>query len=191
MKFKMAEKSLFAILLRSPWWISFLLVALFGLASKALLPEQYVVYGVIGAFPFFGIGCVAAWRQLRAPSPKRVQATLQQAADMSWRDFSGVVERAFSAGGYAVARLNSPAADFKLEKAGRTTLLAAKRWKAANPGVEPLRELVALRDAQQADLCSFVSLGTLSDSALRFARTNQIELVAPATLAAWLSGKNN
>ena len=191
MKFKMAEKSLFAILLRSPWWISFLLVALFGLASKALLPEQYVVYGVIGAFPFFGIGCVAAWRQLRAPSPERVQATLQQAADMSWRDFSGVVERAFSAGGYAVARLNSPAADFKLEKAGRTTLLAAKRWKAANPGVEPLRELVALRDAQQADLCSFASLGTLSDSALRFARANQIELVAPATLAAWLSGKNN
>lgn len=40
MKLKMAEKSLFAILLRSPWWVSFSLVAVFALASKALLPAR-------------------------------------------------------------------------------------------------------------------------------------------------------
>lgn len=186
MKFKMAEKSLFAILLRSPWWISFGLVAAFALASKALLPAQYVVYGVLGGFPFFAIGCVAAWRQLRAPNPKHIEDSLQKAAAMSWRDFSAAVEAAFTKAGYEVARLNLPGADFKLEKAGRVTLMAAKRWKAVNQGVEPLRELVALRDAQKADLCSFISLGTLSDSALRFARSNQIELVAQATLAQWI-----
>ncbi len=186
MKFKMAEKSLFAILLRSPWWISFALVAVFAGASKALLPEPYVVYGVMGGFPFLVIGCVAAWRQLQAPNPKQVEASLQQAAAMSWRDFSAAIERAFSSQGYAVARLNAAAADFKLEKAGRTTLLAAKRWKAANPGVESLRELVALRNAQNADLCSFISLGTLSDGALRFARANQVEVVALTTLASWI-----
>ncbi len=182
MKFKMAEKSLFAILLRSPWWISFALVGLFALASKALLPDQYVVYGVIGSFPFFGIGCVAAWQQFHAPSAKRLEATVQQAAAMSWREFSAAVERGFSREGYTVERI-SGAADFKLEKAGRTTLLSAKRWKAANAGVEPLRDLVQLRDAQKADLCTFISLGTLSDSATRFARANGVELVAQLRLA--------
>jgi restriction system protein len=182
MKFKMAEKSLFAILLRSPWWISFALVGLFALASKALLPDQYVVYGVIGAFPFFGIGCVAAWQQFHAPSAERLEAAAQQAAAMSWREFSAAVEHGFGREGYTVERI-SGAADFKLEKAGRTTLLSAKRWKAANAGVEPLRDLVHLRDAQKADLCSFISLGTLSDSATRFARANGVELVAQLRLA--------
>lgn len=183
MKFKMAEKSLFAILLRSPWWISFGLVLLFGLASKALLPDQYVVYGVMGGFPFLVVACIAAWRQFRAPNPKHIESSLQQAANMSWRDFSALIETSFGQAGYQVARLNFPAADFKLERAGRTTLLAAKRWKAVNQGVEPLRDLVALRDAERADLCSFISLGTLSDSARRFAIANQIELIAPAALA--------
>jgi restriction system protein len=186
MKFKMAEKSLFAILLRSPWYISFALVGLFVLASKALLPDQYFVYGAIGGFPFFAIGCMAAWRQFRAPNPQHIENSLQKAAGMTWRDFSALVETGFAKAGYQVARLNLPGADFKLEKAGRVTLIAAKRWKAVNQGVEPLRELVALRDAQKADLCSFISIGTLSDSALRFARANQVELVAQATLAHWI-----
>lgn len=189
MKFKMAEKSLFAILLRSPWWISFGLVGLFPLASKALLPDQYMVYGAIGGFPFLVIGCMAAWRQFRAPNPKHVQATLQRAASMSWQDFSSMVERIYSGAGYDVARLNLPAADFKLEKAGRTTLLAAKRWKAAHQGIEPLRDLVALRDAQNADLCSFISLGTLSDGALRFAMANQVELISRDSLAQLMTQK--
>jgi restriction system protein len=183
MKFKMAEKSLFAILLRSPWWISFSLVGVFALASKALLPEPYVVYGAISAFPFFAIGCVAAWRQLHAPSAKQLEEAALKAAGMSWPDFAAALERGLSRDGFTVQRMSSAAADFKLEKAGRTTLLSAKRWKAANAGVEPLRELVRLRDAQQADLCSFVSLGTLSDSALRFARSNGVELVAQGRLA--------
>ena len=42
MKLKMSENSLFAILLRSPWWISMVLVAVFALASGALLPAPYV-----------------------------------------------------------------------------------------------------------------------------------------------------
>ena len=40
MKFKMAEKSLFAILLRSPWWISFVVVGVIVLAAGALLPKD-------------------------------------------------------------------------------------------------------------------------------------------------------
>jgi hypothetical protein len=49
-KFKMSEKSLFAVLLRSPWWISFLLVAVIALVAGALLPAEYAGVGMLGAF---------------------------------------------------------------------------------------------------------------------------------------------
>ena len=63
MKLKMSEKSLFAILLRSPWWVSLAIVAVFVLASSALLPSPYVAFGMMGAFPFLVIAIMAAWRQ--------------------------------------------------------------------------------------------------------------------------------
>ena len=63
MKLKMSENSLFAILLRSPWWISLLIVAVITLLSFALLPEAYVGFGVMGAFPFLVIAVLAARKQ--------------------------------------------------------------------------------------------------------------------------------
>jgi restriction system protein len=187
MKFKMAEKSLFAILLRSPWWLSFCIVALFGLASKALLPDQYVVYGLLGGFPFLVIGCIAAWRQLRAPNPERVNAALAQAGAMSWRDFANALEQGFQGQGYAVARLGSDsgagAADFKLEKSGRTTLVSARRWKAATQGLEPLKELVALKESQSANDCCLVALNDFTDNARTFAAQNSVGLIASVKLA--------
>ena len=55
MKFKMSEQSLFAILLRSPWWISLALAVGFALLARALLPAEYFVFGVMGGFPFIVI----------------------------------------------------------------------------------------------------------------------------------------
>jgi restriction system protein len=188
MKFKMAEKSLFAILLRSPWWLSFCLVALFALASKALLPNQYVGYGVMGGFPFLVIGCIALWRQLKAPNAERVAAALSQASAMSWRDFANALEQGFKGQGYTVARLSATSpADFKLEKGGRTTLVSARRWKAATQGLEPLKELVALKEAQSADQCSLVSLNDFTDNARAFAKQNGVGLIAGEELAELMS----
>lgn len=77
-KFKMSSNSLFAILLRSPWWVSFALVGVFSLAAAALLPRDYVLVGLLGTFPFFVVGCVGAWRQWRAPSAARMAAAHAQ-----------------------------------------------------------------------------------------------------------------
>ena len=93
MKFKMSPNSLFAILLRSPWWVSFALVGLFSLAAAALLPREYVYAGVLGTFPFFAVGCVAAWRQWRAPSAARVAAMHAQLQTWHWRDYADALER--------------------------------------------------------------------------------------------------
>jgi restriction system protein len=183
MKLKMSPNSLFAVLLRSPWWISFCVVAVITLASKALLPDGYVAFGVIGGFPFVVIGIMAAWRQRHAPDPTRLAETLQRAGAMPWRDFSTAVEQGFARQAYSVTRLPGTAADFKLEKNGQTTLVSCKRWKAANQGVEALRELVACQQAQGADHSVFISLNPLTDTAKKFAKAHGIVLMSDTALA--------
>ena len=182
MKLKMAKNSLFAILLRSPWWVSMLIVAVISLLSGALLPADYVPFGVMGAFPFLGIGMVAAWRQMRAPSPARVAEALLKAGTLSWRDFSSLLEAAYVRQGYTVTRINSPAADFSLSKDGQIRLISAKRWKAAAMGLEPLRELVSRRDALEASNSVCISLGQVSAKAEEFAADNRITLITGADL---------
>ena len=178
----MARNSLFAILLRSPWWISFGVVLLFGAGSAALLPPQYVVFGLMGAFPFLVIGLVTAYRQFRAPSAQHVEQTLAQAAAMPWRDFQLALEQAFQAKGYQVSRLDGAAADLELRKDGQTTLVAGKRWKAASHGVEPLRALDRERQSRDASHCVYITLAALNDVSRRFAEKQVIELVSGISL---------
>ena len=83
---KMAPNSLFAILLRSPWWISVGIALVFALASKALLPAEYWLFGAMGGFPFTVIGAISAWKQLQRPSPRRGEAIVQAVSAMPWRE---------------------------------------------------------------------------------------------------------
>ncbi len=188
MKLKIAPNSLFAILLRSPWWISILLVLAMALAARALLPEPYVVFGILGALPFLVIGAIAAYRQFQTPSTDQVSRTLQNAASMSWGDFSDALEQAFIRQGYRVSRPGYPAADLLLAKSGRRTLVAAKRWKAGNHGVEPLRALSDARKAQDTSNSIYVTLGDVGDKTQRFAAQNGIELLHGTALAQLLRG---
>ncbi len=183
MKYKMAENSLFAILLRSPWWISFAIVATFALASRAFLPEPYVALGMMGGLPFLVIGVIRAWRQWHAPNPARLQAALARAGEMNWRDFSVELEQAYSVRGYVVTRLNSPAADFQLDKDGAITLVSCKRWKAANHGVEALRDLAFEQRARGAQHAVYVCLAHVSDKARLYAKEEGIQVMAQAELA--------
>ncbi|PVE09651.1 restriction endonuclease [Limnohabitans sp. Rim28] len=181
MKFKMSEKSLFAVLLRSPWWISFVLVAVIALAAGALLPKEYAGVGMLGGFPFFVIGCMAMWRQRNLPSAAELEKGLSMLSSMGWRDFSALLETAFTRQGYTVKHLNG-AADMQLEKKGVLTVVSAKRWKAAALGVESLRELVAARDALEARNCVCITLGQVSAKANEYAEQNRITLISDADL---------
>ncbi len=185
MKFKMSENSLFAILLRSPWWISLSVAAGIFVAVTLALPGPYAVFV---ALPFIVIGGYAALRQLRAPSEARVADTLAKLRDMSWADFSASLESAFRREGYTVQRLGGTQADFELTKAHRVTLVSGKRWKVARSGIEPLRELYAARRARDAHGCIFVSTGELSDNARAFAAEKNIRVVQDAELVKLLRG---
>ena len=177
----MSEKSLFAVLLRSPWWISFVLVGVIALLAGALLPKAYAGVGMLGGFPFFVIGCMAMWRQRHLPSAAEVDKGLQTLASMGWRDFSALLDRAFTHQGYTVKHL-SGAADLQLEKKGVMTVVSAKRWKAAALGIEPLRELVAFRDALEARNSVCITLGQVSAKAREYAEQNRITLISDADL---------
>ena len=190
MKLKMSKNSLFAVLLRSPWWISFLLVGAIAVAATALLPAVYVPVGVMGGLPFLVIGVMAAWRQWHAPNPARLAEALERARNMSWPDFSNALEQAFVAQGYEVSRLKGGAADLQLVKGGKVTLVSAKRWKAASVGVEPLRELAAAKEALAAHLGTYIGLGRLTDNARRFAQEQGVHVMTGDALAILLSSKS-
>lgn len=183
MKFKMSDKSLFATLLRAPWWVSFLVMLAVALVAGALLPEAYKTAGMLGAFPFFVIGVMAAWRQRNAISPNRIQELVEQARGMGWRDFSVLVEAALRQQGFVVSRLNDGPADFQIEKNGRVTLVSAKRWKAATVGAEHLRELLAVRESRDAFSCTCMSLGVFSQAAIDLANDSPMQLLGSANIA--------
>lgn len=188
MKFEMAPNSLFAILLRSSWWISIIVAVVFVVLSKVALPGKYFVFGAVGAVPFFAIGVMALWKQLQKPSPSRVASTLEAVASMSWKDFSGKLEAAFRRDGYEVSRIDTVGADFEMRRAGRKTLVNCKRWKVGRTGVEPLRELLVARDLREADEIIYVATGQVTEQATRYVADKRIRLMQGDDLARLLRG---
>ncbi len=188
MKLRMAENSLFAILLRSPWWISFAIALALATAAMALLPAAYRVVGAVSCLPFVVIGAVAALRQWRAPSAAQVGQTHAAVAAMAWPAFAKALEDAFSRDGYSVKPGGSAGVDFVLERNGRVTLVSARRWKSARIGVEVLRALQTARDAADAQDALCICLGQLTDSARPFAAEHRIAIWQAAELAKRLRG---
>ena len=180
----MSPNSLFAILLRSPWWISFVIAGVMGMGASVLLPDPYKLAGALGSLPLVGVGCVAAWRQLRAPSAAQAGGALASAIAQPWRDFAATLQGAWQAGGAQVQLLPGPGADLRLTQGGRVTLVCARRWKAATHGAEPLRQLLAAMQAESAaDGIYVLAQGALSEGARLLARDSGIVVLQGAALA--------
>jgi restriction system protein len=182
MKLKMNKNSLFAILLRSPWWVSGGIAAALFTAARIVLPDEYAPYAFFMALPFGVITVYVGWQQLRAPSETRIVATMEALRGMSWTDFSAAVEAAYQREGYTVTRIGHAGADFELAKAGRTTVVGGKRWKIARAGIEPLRELAAARDAREAHEAVYIATGEVTENARSFAAEKRIQLLTDADL---------
>lgn len=183
MKWQMAENSLFAVLLRSPWWMSLSIAAGIGVVASALLPEAYKLVGAVSGFPFAVIGAIAAWRQFQKPSAARVERTLEAVKAMSWIEFAAALEQGYRADGYSVKRLEGANADFEIGKEWRTFVVSARRWKAARVGIEPLRDLHAVREAREVRGSIFVFAGEVTDNARAFAAEKRIDLVTGPELS--------
>jgi restriction system protein len=188
MKWRMNQNSLFAVLLRSSWWISFGIAGALTSVAIALLPETYRIFGAVTGLPFLVIGCIAAWKQFQAPSMVRIDSTLAAVRAMSWVEFARMIEAAYRRNGYQVSAVSGGAADFEIKKEGRAALVSCKRWKAARTGVEPLQDLHAMKEARNAQDCIYVTTGEITDNARTFAVKHAISLVGGPQLARLLPG---
>jgi restriction system protein len=177
---KLNKNSLFAILLRSPWWVSALVAIALVVGLRLFIPMSYAVFA---ALPFAVIAAYVGWQRLRAPGAGRIAGTLERLRAMSWEDFSAAIEQAYRREGYTVSRLGGTQADFELVQGSRSTLVACKRWKATRTGIEPLRELEAARRAREAHECIYVAAGEITEQAREFAALKSIRLVQGAELA--------
>lgn len=180
MKFRIHENSLYAVLMRSPWWMSFAVAAAVFLLVRLFMEPGYAAFG---ASPFVAIGVFAAWRQLRAPSAAETGRRLDALRGMTWESFAFVLQEAWRRQGYEVEPYAGAGADYELTRAGRRTLVACKRWKAARTGAEPLRELAAAAGSNAAGESLYFAVGEVTDGARKFADNHNIRLVQGPELA--------
>lgn len=179
MKLELPRNSLFAILLRSHWWVSIALAA-----GVFLLLRIWFHAGValFAALPFAAIGIYAAWKQLKRPGAKRIAKTLERARALPWHGFCAALEEGFRREGYETVRSND-AADLVLRHKGMVALVACKRWKAMRTGIEPLREFDAATRSRGAAIRMYVAIGEVTDNARAFAAQKQIRLLQAEDLA--------
>ncbi|TAG78079.1 MAG: restriction endonuclease [Burkholderiales bacterium] len=184
MAFKISDKSLFSRLLRAPWWVSFTVAAVVIAGMFALLPKELKAAAILSGVPFIVIGVMAAWQQRNTLSPKQLEAVLEKLTAMTAKEFADALTAAYQREGYTVKPHGKPGADLALEKQGYTTLVSFKRWKAANHGIEPLRELLAAMDKVETGRGVYVGLNSVSDAAVQFAEKNGIRVLFGEELAA-------
>ena len=188
LKFRMAKNSLFAVLLRSPWWISAAVAAALVLLGLTVLSDPFRIMAILSSTPFAMIGAVAARRQWHVPNTARVAETRDALARMPWPAFADLLEQSFRRDGYTVSRSKVTAIDFELSRSGRRTLVCARRWKSARTGLEALRALQTARDASDQPDGLYIGLGPLTDTALPFAAKHGIAVWSAADLARTLRG---
>lgn len=175
----MRKDSLFAILSRAPWWMSVVIAAALFAGIRLFLPD---IAAFFAALPFLVIAAYAGWRQFRAPSAADATDMLARLRAMSWETFSVVIGAAFRHDGYTVTEIDNDTADFELRKNGRVSIVSCKRWKVAQTGVGPLRDLHAAKEAHDAQECIYVTAGDITANASTFAAGHAMRLLHGAAL---------
>lgn len=183
---KKSNDSIFAVLLRSPWWASAGIATVIAVVAWAVAPPKYGIYASMASLPFWVVAAMAAFRQMRLPSESHVQEKMQAIRALSWKEFSAGIEQALEKDGFIVSRLENDGADYLLSGTVHTGVVACKRWKAANVGVDQLRELVKTMEKHEANECIYVTTGTFTQAALEFAVEKRIRLLHGAVLVAFL-----
>ncbi len=173
---KKQKQTLFDLLVVQPWWVSMIAAMLITLGVGALFPQDKKIFGVAAGIPFFIIGIIAAWRQWTVPSSAKLTAIHEKVANMNWPEFSDYLTRALQSKGYEVKPYEGKGADFEIIKPGNHMLLSCKRWKAANLGVEPLRELQAAAE-KEALSAMCMTTAKISPAAFTYAANERIDLM--------------
>lgn len=177
MKFKMSKNSVFAKLLRADWYVSAFFGVFLGLIGIASMPPGHREFGIIMGIPFLIIAVIRFRQQWDEPSPMRTDEVLMKMRKLSWEQFSAEVEAALLRDGYAVKRVDMPEADFAITADNRTSLVACRRWKVPNTGVEPLRDLHKAVQREGAYEGYYITSGEYTMTAEKFASEKKLKLI--------------
>jgi len=191
MKIKMRENSLFAILLRSPWWYSIAIGGFVTIFSVAVLGPRFSMYGIAIAIPFFGLGTYAFYKQAQRPSVQKIAETDAWIRKMPAREFTAIVTKAYEDDGYVVVPYKGKAAELLVEKENRQTLVSCKRVKAASHGTEPLEALIDAGDKEDIGRFTYFALSGVSQDAAELAHKNYMDIYDAEVLTGWLARYNN
>jgi len=189
MAFKLPKNSLFAMLLRSSWWISFAIAGALSLIAMALLPEAYRAVGALSSFPFVVIGVIALRRQWSLPGSQEVARTAEILSTLNWQSFAPLAQASLEETGRVVRTYQGAGAEFVIHDNGGCRLVSARRWKSARLGVEPLRELIGAFDTAGARGGIIICLGDITEPARKLAQSSAVDIWGAAELAARLRGK--
>ena len=188
MALKVSENSLFAVLLRSPWWYS-VLIALFVVAvSVMLVGGKFLVFGLATSLPFIGIAIYSAYKQSQRPGKKRLLEVEQDARKMSVANMAKKIASNYENINFDVVPFKGDAAELELERGRHKFLLSCKRFKAANTGIEPLKQLVSAGEKNEATGYLYVALGEVTANARDYALKNNIEFIQAEALAEYFDG---
>jgi len=189
MAFRMAENSLFSVLLRSPWWYSAVIAILLIVASLLAFGGKFLVFGITAALPFTGIAAYAVFQQLKRPSAKRVAEVAELARKMSAQEVASRIADSYKSERYDAAVFKGNSANMELTLGAKKLLLSTARIKAANTGIEPLKKLIDAGAQTEATGYLYVTLGELSQNAWTFAKDNDIRIIQREELATLFGGK--
>ena len=189
MAIKMVEGSLFAVLLRSPWWYSALIALALVFISLVVGSSQIAVFFIALALPFLGIAGFAFFKQSQRPSQKRVVEVASEARNMSAGEIAAKISESYTELRFLSEPFKGKEADLELVRGNRTLLLNSKRFKASTTGIEQLKKLVAAGEKAEATGYLYVTLGEISANARSYAKENNIELIQADRLAEFFDGK--
>jgi restriction system protein len=175
----MAKQTLFNVLKVSPWWMSAVVAGAVFLAARMIAPD-YVAF--FASLPFLVVAVYAGWRQLRTPSESKVGEAMANLRAMSWEEFSALMAEAFRRDGYDVAASPGKGADLQLRKSGRLALASCRRWKVAQSGLGPIKELLDALEQQDANDALFVTASDLTPNARDYAVDHAVRVVTGAEL---------
>ncbi len=185
----MAKGSLFAVLLRSPWWYS-ILIGLAIIALGVILFEgKYLILGVMAALPFMAIAGYSAYREMQRPRQKRILEVQQEARTMTASVLAKKIAANYEKLNFDVTPFKGDAAELELERGKHKFLLSCKRFKAANTGIEPLKKLTVAGEKHKVTGYLYVTLGEISKNALEYAHEHDIEFIQAEALTEYLDGK--
>lgn len=180
-----------------PWWVSIAVAVLAftacklapsflhsnspllaGLNAFATLLPTFAPYATI---PFLLTAAISALGASRRRRLLDRQTDIEGIRDLSWQDFELLVGEAYRRQGYEVVENGGGGADggidLRLRKDAQRLIVQCKRWKTRQVGVSAIRELYGLMAAEKATGAIFVSSGTYTAEAQKFATDNGIALI--------------